>query len=138
MMRFWPSKKAAIVGAVRVPAVGDPLWWCTKREKCVVTEVHPDGSFNFSGGPVIKNKRGRQVPRWSVAAKFYTDQELRALSEQRGVSYAKLKRAATHWHERGFWVVGTGPTPKYGRGQLIYPKPVLMSGRAQGSFAVEA
>lgn len=96
--------------------VGDPVWWAPKFARCVVTEVNSDGSFVFQGGPVVTNSRGREVPRWTVAA------------TQKGIK----------WNELGFWQVGEGQLPKMGKDhQIVYPDPVALSGRGVGSFAVE-
>ena len=109
------SSQAAL--ARRTPLVGDPVWWAPKRAQCVVTETHGDGSFVFQGGEIVKNKRGRQVPRWTVAARH---------------------AGATWKPDLGIWIVGEGPTPKRGRDHtVVYPEPVAMSGTSRGSFAVE-
>lgn len=103
---------------LRIPQVGDPVWWAPKRVGLSVRRVYPNGRILCLGGETIKNSKGRQVPRWSVAthgANCVWDSDL------------------------NMWILGSGQTPKIGRDQqVVYPKPVLMSGKAQGSFAVES
>lgn len=96
----------------KVPKIGDPVWWAARGISGVITEQSPSGGFIFQGGNIVKNRKGREVPRWTVAASVK--------------SYV--------WNDGGFWVVGKGPIPKEVRGLVVYPKPVLASGKAVGSF----
>lgn len=98
----------------RVPLVGDPVWWAPKQIGCVVTAIEPNGNVVFQGGEIVKNSRGRQIPRWTVAAGCSTylwDESLQ------------------------MWIVGQGVTPKEVRGAILKPSPVQLSGQAAGSFA---
>ena len=96
------------------PTVGDPVWWASKAVGAHVTEIYGDGSVVFQGGEIVKNSQGREVPRWTVAT--VPDEMV--------------------WnHTLDCWVVGSGPLPRSVRGVIIYPKPVLLSGKATGSFA---
>ena len=98
------------------PAVGDPVWWAPKQVGCVVTRVYGDrgGRVEFAGGPITKNKIGRQAPLYTV----------------------ETKGGGLTWNVHlEMWVVGQGPRPqRYGEIVLL-PTPVLVSGTARGSFA---
>jgi hypothetical protein len=100
---------------VRIPSLGDPVWWAPKCAGCTVTRVQTDGLITFQGGETIKNKKGRQVPRWTVQS---------------------LVKNFVWRDDLKMWIVGAGPHPKTLRGQVVYPEPARLSGQAQGSFAV--
>lgn len=111
-LRFWRKNPQT----PRIPQVGDPVWWAPKQVGCVITARHPDGSMTFQGGEIVKNVKGRQVPRWT----------------------AMTGRSTYLWDARlRTWVVGQGPIPKIVRGLVVQPQPVALSGSAQGSFAAE-
>lgn len=100
------------------PAVvlGSPVWWRPKSVGLSVQHIYSDGSVLLQGGPIVRNKSGREVPRWSVAT---------------------LERNLK-WHaDINMWSLGQGPLPKNVRGQVITPDPVYLSGVAQGSFATQ-
>lgn len=115
--------------AERTVVVGDRVWWAAKRQGFVVTEVCPDSSFVAQGGPIIRNRKGREVPRWTLMS---------------------VQREATWRPDVGCWVVGQGPQPKVARGrivgpdgkvldggvQVINPRPLSVSGHVKGTFAV--
>lgn len=108
---LWTKQKVSL----RVPQVGEKVWWAPKGLGCLVTHAGNGLVFQFQGGETIKNKKGRQVPRWTVQAKL---------------------GAATWDNILGMWIVGQGKTPKLVRGTIITPDPVAMSGKSTGSFAV--
>lgn len=100
----------------KVPQVGESVWWAPKGVGCQVTSVEPNGNVIFQGGEIVTNSNGREMPRWTVAAKvdaFVFDQNL------------------------GMWVVGQGPRPKRVRETIVTPEAVVLSGKAKGSFAVK-
>jgi hypothetical protein len=99
----------------KVPNVGDPVWWASKQLGCIVTELQGNGTVIFQGGEIVKNGKGREVPRWTVAT-FATN---------------AVWNGTIH-----MWVVGEGPAPKDVRGTVITPDSVLLSGVGKGSFAV--
>lgn len=100
----------------KAPMIGDPVWYAPKRVGCMVIRVNVgQNSVVFRGGPVVKNKRGREVPRWTIQTR---------ITNLRWNPHTKM------------FNVGEGPTPKVVRGQVVYPDPVAMSGQAQGSFAI--
>lgn len=99
---------------LRLPSAGEKVWYAPKRCGMLVTRLRTDGMVIFQGGPIVKNKRGRQTPRWTVQARA-TD----------GVWRPDLD----------MWIFGEGPTPRNVRGQVVYPDPVQITGKAQGSFA---
>ena len=101
-------------GVLRIPAAGELVWWASKQIGCTVTKVSTNGILTFQGGEIIKNKKGRQVPRWTVQSRIEN---------------------ATFDPATQYWIVGEGLTPKVIRGVVVTPKPVSVSGYAQGSFA---
>ena len=100
----------------RIPAVGESVWWAAKGVGCQVTHVRNDGMFIFQGGEIITNANGREVPRWTVAARL---------------------DAGKFDPSLGMWVVGQGPRPKRVRETIITPDAVVLSGKSKGSFAVK-
>lgn len=106
-----------VVGIIKIPRVGDKVWWAPKGLGGIVTGRGEKGTMIFQGGELITNKKGRVVPRWTVAAGIDTY-----------VWHADIK----------MWVVGQGPTPKLVNGQVITPDPVAVSGASTGSFAVKS
>lgn len=110
---LWISRRLkAVVG--KLPGVGDQVWWAPKQLGCIVTARDLNGNFTFQGGEIVRNKRGREVPRWTVMA---------------GLDSAK-------WDESSkMWIVGEGPAPKNVRGVVIVPTPVVVSGQSKGGFA---
>lgn len=100
---------------LRVPLVGDLVWWAPKQFMGRVTEVRGN-MVTFQGGELVENKKGRIVPRWTT-----------------------MSRSENYKWDRQFWVIGQGPTPKISEnGQIIYPDPVSLSGKSRGSFAVKS
>lgn len=98
------------------PAVGDPVWYAPKQVGCSVTKVYGDhgGRIQFQGGPIIKNKRGRQFPRYTV----------------------ETKGGGAVWNTQlEMWIVGQGPRPRTHGGIVLLPEPVLVTGSRRGSFA---
>lgn len=107
----------SLFGLIRLPKIGEAVWWAPKGVGCVITDVLSNGNVVFQGGPVVRNKRGRQVPQWTVATGGETPQ----------------------WDESiQMWIVGQGPLPKNTRGTIITPDPVALSGKSVGSFAVRS
>lgn len=105
------------LGIVRVPRIGDQVWWAPKGVGGVVTARYTNGNIIFQGGEIVKNKKGREVPRWTVAAGVNT--------------YV--------WNaDIAMWVVGQGRLPKSARGVIVTPDPVAVSGALKGSFAVKS
>jgi len=95
----------------RVPAIGDPVWWAPKELGGIVTERRAD-IIVFQGGEIVRNKRGRETPRWTVAS--------------RADNFT--------WHEDlKLWSVGQGPMPKTVRGVIVTPDLI----EVKGSFAAE-
>lgn len=91
---------------LRIPSVGDAVWWAPKEEKCVVSKVELDGSLIFQGGPLVKRPSGKVTPRWTVAT----------------------AADACRWHEGlGAWIVGEGPVPKKPGEIVVQPSPVNTS-----------
>ena len=136
----------------RRPTVGDRVWWAPKQIGAVITEAFADGSFVFQGGPIVRNAKDREGPRWTVSSSYTTRRQVREFSEERGVEFEEVWKRATHWRsDLGMWVVGHGPMPKRARDrvvmpdgrvvdaghQVLTPDPVRMSGQAKGSFAVK-
>jgi hypothetical protein len=103
----------------RVPGVGDAVYWAKKEVGLQITRLfaNPRGEMiaELQGGAIIKNKTGRQVPRWTVQSK---------------VKYMKWDA------DLGMWFVGQGPRPRAVNGIIILPDAVVMSGTSKGSFAV--
>jgi hypothetical protein len=107
---------------VRIPSVGDSVWWAPKGVGGEVRSVQTNGMVSLTAGPLVKNKKGRQVPRWTVQA----------------------NAKSFVWRgDLNCWILGQGPHPKVVRGeiknpkghQIVRPTPVQMSGQAKGSFA---
>lgn len=111
MVNIW-VKVNQLLG--RYPAIGDPVWWAPKEVKAVITAVSPSGGFVFQGGEIVRNAKGRELPRWTVAAAVN----------------------AYIWNDAGFWQVGQGRLPRKVGEQVVYPEPVAVSGKATGSFTV--
>lgn len=98
------------------PAVGDPIWYAKKQVGCQITRVFDDngGRVEFAGGPIIKNARGRQLPRYTVWT----------------------RGGGLTWNVHlGMWIFGSGPRPRRHGELVLLPKPVLITGVGQGSFA---
>lgn len=105
-----------LLGLVKVPRVGDKVWWAPKEVGGLVTKREMNGTIVFQGGEIVINKKGRAVPRWTVGA---------------GVNTYR-------WDESlQMWIVGQGKLPKNVRGDIVTPDPVAASGSSQGSFAVK-
>lgn len=101
-----PVPPSAIVVAepsVRIPAVGNHVWWAPKELDCIVTSVGKLG-FTFQGGEMIQ-RGNRLVPRWTVATGFDHPFD----------------------ESTGTWIIGEGRTPKNVRGKVILPDPVKVS-----------
>lgn len=115
MLRALRTAAATLLVPKR-PAVGDPVWWAPKQVGCVVTKVYGDngGRIQFQGGPIVKNNRGRQLPRFTV----------------------ETVGGGARWDTRlEMWVVGQGPRPRRAGELILLPDPVLISGQRRGSFA---
>jgi hypothetical protein len=98
------------------PAVGDPVWWAPKQVGCQVTRVYGDklGRIQFQGGPIIKNSRGHQFPKYCV----------------------ETKGGGVTWNVHlEMWMVGRGPRPRRQGGIILLPEPCLITGKGHGSFA---
>lgn len=88
------------VSALRVPKVGDLVWWAAKQVGCQLTKVEWDGSLIFQGGRLIKRASGKVVPEWTVAT----------------------HPSSLEWDPaNNWWVCGQGPIPR--RGTVITPEP---------------
>lgn len=97
-----------VESSVRVPLLGDRVWWAPKQLECIVISVGPLG-FTFQGGELVKKSK-RTVPRWTVYTGF--DHK---------------------WDEAvGSWIVGEGQTPKSVRGLVVKPDPVKIDLSAYG------
>lgn len=100
---------------VRVaPGIGSPVWWAPKAVGLQVTAM-ANGSVVAQGGPIVRNVRGREVPRWTLS-----------------IPTPELK-----WDpDLGLFIVGSGQTPVVTRsGIVLCPEPVAVSGQMRGSFA---
>ena len=95
------------------PYVGSAVWWAPKRVGCVITAIR-DTLVTFQGGEIIRNRRGREVPRWTVQ-----------------VEVKHLRWDA----ELGMFFVGRGPKPRTQGGIVLTPEPLALSGTTRGSFA---
>ena len=100
--------------SLRYPQPGEAVWWAPKQLGAIVTSLNADGSFTFQGGELVKNSKGRLLPRWTVMAGADT------------VYYDPSVK---------MWICGQGKLPHAVRGIVLMPEPVQLSGEARGSFA---
>lgn len=112
--RDWaPPVRRAVVGTPRTPEVGDPVWYGTKMCGCIITTIK-DGAVLFQGGPIIKNRKGREVPRWTVV----------------------VRESTLSWNpEAGWWVYGQPSIGTVPEGIVVRPVPAALSGTNRGTFA---
>lgn len=99
---------------LRVPLLGDLVYWAPKKVRGIVSG-REGNVIIFQGGEIIQNKRGREVPRWTVSS--------------RSENFVRRD-------DLGLWIIGQGETPKLVNGVVVYPEPVALSGSSVGSFAV--
>lgn len=96
------------VVTVRIPKVGDHVYWSPKRLECTVVSVGLLG-FTFQGGEPVRKSKGI-VPRWTVYTGFDHSFD----------------------DSTGAWIVGEGQKPKNVRGKVIMPDPVKVDLSAYG------
>lgn len=100
------AQSAPIDLIIRIPKVGDRIWWAPKQIWGEIFRVLEETmNFTFVAGDMLVGSDGRYAPRWTVRTGMtghYFDASVNA------------------------WIIGRGLLPKNVRGKIITPEPIKL------------